>query len=159
LLIFQWRSPILADMVWPALVLEQRIMSIAPIAGGLVVEWLVLWFGGFGLSWKRAAIVDLVMNVVSTCVGILLIPALGLMWEFFPGSFLNEAFHVGTFNYGTWAVTFAIAVLATSLIEVAVVKWGFTISISKRRFFILCLANTASVGIAFVSLWIKPTKL
>jgi len=159
LLILQSPSPILADMVWPALVLEQRTLSVAPIAGGLLVEWLALCFGGFGLSWKKAAVVDIAMNAVSTGVGIPLIPVLGFMWELFPGSFINDAFHVGTFNYGTWAVTFAIAVLATTLIEAAVVRWGFKIAIGKRRFSILCIANTASVAIAFASLWINPPRL
>ena len=62
----------LADMLWPALVLEQRLLSAIPITVGLGNEWLALRFGGFGLSWKKAVVVDLVMNTVSSVAGILL---------------------------------------------------------------------------------------
>jgi hypothetical protein len=146
-------------MVWPALVLEQRILSVIPIAAGLIVEWLALCFCGFGLSWKKAIVVDLVMNAVSTGVGVVLIPVLGIAWEFFPGLVLYKIFKVGTFNPGTWAATFVIAVLVTTAIEAAVVRWGFKVPLGRRRFCILCAANCVSVAIAFASLWIFPPKL
>ena len=110
------------------------------------------------MSWKRAAVVDVVMNAVSTGVGIILIPALGMVWEIFPSLVLYRIFHVGTFNAGTWAATFLIAVLATTAIEAAVVRWGFKISLGHRRLWVLCAANSVSVAIAFVSLWIHPPK-
>ena len=77
----------LADMVWPALMLERRSLSTLPIAAGLAVEWLVLWRAGFGLSRKKAAVVDLVMNTVSTGAGLVTIPLLGFLragmrWRF-----------------------------------------------------------------------------
>jgi hypothetical protein len=151
-------SVVLADMVWPALVLEQRLISVVPISVGLVVEWLALRFG-FGLSWKRAALVDIVMNLASTVAGIPLIPLLGLAWEVFPGLVLYKVFNIGTFNPGTWAATFLIATLATVAVEAAVVRWGFKIALSRYRFGILCAANAASVAIAFGSLWLHPPRL
>jgi len=146
-------------MFWPAMVLEERLLSVIPIVAGLVVEWLALRFGGFDLSWKKAAVVDVVMNAVSTIVGIVLIPVLGLVWEIFPGVVLYKFFSIGTFNPGTWAATFAMAVFATTAIEAAVVNWGFKIQLDRRRFWILCGANGLSVAIAFASLWVHPTKL
>ncbi len=148
-----------ADVVWPALVLEQRTLSVLPITAGLIVEWLALCFGGFGLSWKKAAVVDVVMNAVSTGIGVILIPALGLVWELGPGQVLFRIFNIGTFNPGTWAVTFLIAVLAATIIEASVVRWGFKIPLGRRRFSILCAANCASVAIAFASIWLKPPRL
>jgi len=148
-----------ADMVWPALVLEQRLVSVIPITVGLLTEWLVLRLGGFGLSWKRAAIVDIVMNLVSTIAGIPLIPLLGLVWEVLPGQVLYKFFNIGTFNPGTWAATFVIATLATTGVEAAVVRWGFKIALGWRRFGILGLANSLSIAIAFVSLWLRPPHL
>ena len=152
-------APLYADMVWLALVLEERILSVIPITAGLVVEWLALRFGGFGLTWKKAALVAVVMNAVSTGVGMFLIPALGFAWEYFPGSVLYRIFNVGTFNPGTWAATFLIAVLATTAIEAVVVRWGFKVLLGRRRVWILCAANCVSVAIAFASLWIYPPKL
>jgi hypothetical protein len=139
--------------------LEQRLLSVIPIAIGLVVEWLALWLGGFGLSWKRAGIVDIGMNAVSTVVGIVLIPALGFAWELFPGSIIYPILHVGTFNPVTWGATLVLAVVATTLVEFATVRWAFRIRLNIRRFAIILAANGASVGIAFWSLWRHPPKL
>jgi hypothetical protein len=150
---------LLADMVWPALLLEQRILGVIPIIAGLLVEWLFLWLGGFGLSWKRAAIVDVVMNLASTLAGIVVIPVLGMIWEFFPGMLIYRIFKLGTFNWGTWAATFLMAIFATTLIEAGVIRWGFKIVLDRRRFFILCAANCVSVAIAFISLWMHPPRL
>jgi hypothetical protein len=148
--------PIIGDLIWPALVLEKRILSVAPITAGLIVEWVALWLGGFGLSWKRAVVVDLVMNGISTLAGIVVIPVLGLAWEVLPGMVLYKVFNIGTFNSGTWLATFAMAVLATTAIEAAVVKWGFKIGLGSRGFWIICAANVASVAIAFWSLRRHP---
>jgi hypothetical protein len=152
-------TPIIADMVWPALVLERRILSVLPITVGLVVEWLALWLGGFGLPWRKAAAVDLVMNTASTGAGILALPLLGFLWEIFPGLLLFKVFHVGTFNPGTWLATLAIAILATTAIEATVLRWGFEIVLGSRRLLVLCAANVVSVAIAFASLWTNPPKL
>lgn len=146
---------LLADMVWPALILEQRLLSAIPIIAGLLTEWLALRLG-FGLSWKRAAVVDVVMNLVSTGAGVPLIPLLGLAWEIFPGLVMYKFFNIGTFNAGTWVATFVMATLVTTTVEAAVVKWGFKIALGWRRFGILGLANSLSVAIAFVSLWLRP---
>ena len=149
-------APILSDMVWPALLLEQRLISVIPISVGLMTEGLALRFGGFELSWKRAALVDVVMNTVSTIAGIPRIPLLGLAWEFFPGTVLYKFLNIGTFNPGTWVATFLLATIATSMLEAAVVTWAFKIAMNKRRLGVLCLANSLSVGIAFASLWLHP---
>ena len=146
----------LADMVWPALVLEQRLISVVPITLGLLTEWVALRFGGFGLSWKRAALVDIAMNLVSTVAGIPLIPLLGLAWEVFPGQMLYKFFNIGTFNPGTWAATFVLATIATTAVEAAVVRWGFKIALGWSRFGVLGLANSLSIAIAFISLWLRP---
>jgi hypothetical protein len=147
-----------ADMVWPALILEQRLISVIPICIGLVVEWLALRFGGFGLSWKRAAIVDVAMNAVSAVVGIPVIPLLGLAWEVVPGQLLYRL-NIGTFNPITWLATLVIATVVTALIEAGVVAWGFKLAITRKRFGVLFLANGASIGIAFASLLLHPPRL
>jgi len=149
---------LLADVVWPALYLENRLLSVLPISIGLIAEWLFLYFGGFGLSWKKATIVDVVMNTVSSVAGIALIPALGLLWEFGPGSLVNRIFNVGTFNPVSWVATFMLSVGASTAIEAVVVRWGFKIPLGWRRFWVLCGANALSTGIALASLWIHPPQ-
>ena len=142
-----------ADVIWPALVLEQRLWSLPPILSGLAVELVVLLWA-FRLPFGEAVLVDVVMNLGSTLAGTLLIPLGGLAWEIGPG--LPFADKLGTFNPYAWAATFLIAVGATTLIEAFIVKKVFEISLGRRRFLWLCAANCASVGIAFASFRGRP---
>jgi hypothetical protein len=140
-----------ADVVWPALLLEQKLLGIVPISVGLIIEWLVLWLG-FALPLRKAAVIGASMNVFSMLVGILFIPVLGLGWDVLLGSLLYSVFNVP----GTWIPASLMAVLVNTTVETGVVKWGFKVPLSRRRVSLLCAANCASVAIAFVSLWLRP---
>jgi hypothetical protein len=148
-----------ADLVWPALALEQRMLSVVPIITGLIVEWLALWLGGFGLTWKKAIVVDVVMNVASALIGLFLIPALGMGWEYGPEQLVDRLIPIGMTFQIDWLVMYAIAVAATTAIEAAVVRWGFRIRLGTRRFAILFGANAISVGFAFVSAMMHPAPM
>ena len=148
---------VLADLIWPALFLEQRLLSIPVIAGGLIIEYFFIW-SFTELGAVRAALADLVMNGASTLLGIFLIPIAGIIWEFFPGVYLYQLFNVGTFNPGTWAVTFCIAVLINAGLETFVLSKVFKQKMGKRGFGWLCMANALSVGLAFGSFLIYPTR-
>jgi hypothetical protein len=148
-----------ADLVWPALALEQRMLSVVPIIAGLIVEWLALWLGGFGLTWKKAALVDVVMNATSALIGIFLIPALGMGWEYGPAQLIDRLIPIGITFQIDWFAVFVIAVAVTTAIEASVVRWGFRIPLGPRRFSILFGANAVSVGFAFVSVMLHPTPM
>jgi len=148
-----------ADLVWPALALEQRMLSILPIVAGLIVEWLALWLGGFGLKWNKAALVDVVMNATSALIGIFLIPALGMGWEYGPGQVVDRLIPIGMTFQIDWLAVYVIAVAVTTAIEASVVRWGFKIPLGLRRFSILLGANAVSVGFAFVSVMLHPSKM
>ena len=150
-------TPILADMIWPALFLESRLLSIPVILAGLVVEYFVVW-RLTDLGVKRSIFADLAMNTASTLLGILLIPIAGIIWEIFPGIFLYKWFNLGTFNPGTLVATFCMAVLVNAAIETFVVAKGFKQKMGKRGFGWLCIANAVSVGIAFGSLLFFPNQ-
>ena len=94
------------------------------------------------------------MNFASTLLGILLIPIAGLAWEFFPGSVLYRIFDVGTFNPGTWVMTFLFAVAINAALESLVIRWAFKTKLGKRGFWGLVVANAVSVGLAFGSLFV-----
>ena len=132
----------LADVVWPSLILELRLLSPIPIGCGLIVEWVLLHLA-FDLTWKKAAWVDIVMNAASTVAGSFLIPQAGLI--------LHQRFSALDF-----LLSYLIAVLTSTAIEAAVVKWLFKIPLNRRRLWILCGANGLSTGIALVSLIIFP---
>jgi hypothetical protein len=146
---------IFADMVWPALFLEQRLLAVPVISAGLLLEYVfVLRITELGT--KRSILADLVMNAVSTLAGILLIPIAGIAWELFPGTFLYHNFNLGTFNPWTWTATFLLAVAINTTIEFFVLRRFFKQRLGKRGFGWLFVANTLSVGLAFASFLIFP---
>lgn len=151
-------QPAQADFVWPALYLIQRTDSWWAIGLGFAVEFPIVWRLTRSSLWKSIAI-DLVMNLASVLLGTILIPLLGIGWEFFPGSILYRIFDVGTFNPGTWFATFLLAVLVNGVVESLAIERLFRIPIGRRGFWLICLANSLSVGVAFASLFAFPLTM
>jgi len=147
-----------ADVVWPSLYLETRLMSLESIGLGLLVEFIVIW-GVFKFSLPRALLADIVANAASSILGIILIPLSGVMWEIFPGSIINYLFHWGTFNPVGWGASFVLACLVNVALEGYVLEGIFKQTFNRKTFSWLLFANAASVGIAFVSLWWDPPTL
>ena len=81
-------APIGTAAVWPALLLEGRILTWWAILVGLVVEYFFVR-NITELSWSRAALADVAMNAATSVIGILLIPISGIAWEIFPGILLT----------------------------------------------------------------------
>ena len=148
--------PAYADMVWPALYLEQRMVSWWAIAVGLIIEYLfVRKLTGFGMI--KSIWANLIMNFASTLLGLTLIPITGVIWELIAEkSGLYSLLRVHTFNPVTWAVTLLIAVLINTVIETFVLVKIFKSKIGWQGFWWLALANSMSVGLAFLSLWFIP---
>lgn len=152
-----WPGIALADMVWPALFLELRLLSWWAIASGLVAEYLfVRWL--FGIPIRLAAIATLCGNGASTILGIILIPLAGIAWEFFPGSVYMSLFKWGTFNPVTWTATFLLACAINTALEANVYRRAFKFVVSRSTLLWLFVANTVSVGLAFASLFIAPLE-
>lgn len=145
---------VLADVVWPALVLNARLFAWLPIVAGLFAEAMVLLFA-FNMPSQRALPAAIIMNALSTVLGLFLIPLAGLLWEIFPGLILYKAFHIGTFNLATWTATFLLAVLVNSAIELTVLE-HFGIPWIRKNFVLLGLANVLSVGLAYTSFVYSP---
>ena len=149
-----------ADLVWPALLLEQRMIAGLPIAAGLVAEWLVLWLCGFRLTLEKSGRCrSFVMNTVSSLVGIPLIPFLGFVWEFFPGVIIQKFLHVGTFNPITWIATPVLATFATTVVEAIVVRCGFKIALGQSRFGPYSWRTRSALGSHLPSLFLHPPQL
>lgn len=136
----------LANVVWPALYLLGRMVSLWVIAFGLFVEFFFVW-RMTGLGWRRAAWADAAMNLASGVVGLILIPAAGLVVVLpFPS----------TFGPASWVATFCVAVLTNAWVEGLVLRKGFGRSVGRRGVWLLCLANALSVGAAFGSFRLYP---
>ena len=149
---------ILADMVWPALFMEDRLMSLWVILLGLAVELAVIIYA-MKVSWKWAIFLDLVMNGTSAFFGIFLIPYAGLAWEYGPGTLMYRLFGVGTFNPLTWLATFIGIVLINTLIEWPIARFLFKVPKERRPFLWVAVANVLSVAIALVSVFIVPPNV
>jgi len=148
---------IFADVVWPALFLQSRLLSVPVILAGLAIEYFFVWrITTLGVWWSMLA--DVAMNAASSLLGIFLIPAAGIVWEVFPGILLYKGLNWGTFNPITWAGTFCMAVLINAALETFVLAKGFKQKMGKRGFAWLCLANGITVGIAMVTLVIRPIR-
>ena len=104
--------PTYADVVWPARVLEPTAPERYTYHRGTDGRMAAVRFGGFGLWWKRCAVIEVVMNAVSTAAGVVLIPALGLL----PGQVVNRVLGVGTFNPITWTAPLLMTALVTTAI-------------------------------------------
>jgi hypothetical protein len=148
----------MADVVWPALYLETRLFSWYAIGIGLVAEYLfVRWL--FDLSIKRAVVATSVANGISAFAGIIFIPLAGIIWEFFPGLIYTKILNWGTFNPITWAATFALACLINTFIEAMVYRKVFNLQVRRREFWWIFLANTVSVAVAAITLFLVPLGL
>ena len=143
---------IFADVIWPALFLEARLLSIWIILVGLVVEYFFVWritnLGPF-----KSILADVVMNAASTIPGIILIPAFGLVVAIVSGELVGNAF-----SPIVWTATFLTCVVLNTLIEWFVLWKLFKQALGKKQFWMLALANGLSVGIAFASFLVYPIK-
>jgi hypothetical protein len=144
-----------ADLVWPALFIEPRLLSVPIVVVGLLIEASVLRFG-FQMRWPRAIFASVVVNSISAALGAILIPLAGVAWEFFPGALIDRALNVGTFNPLTWSATFFLAVAVTTGVEVVCLRAIFKVPWTPRTWGLWLIANAASVSLAFASFAVQP---
>jgi hypothetical protein len=77
-----------SDIIWPALVLEQRLFSFWAIGFGLAVELAILYWVTT-LDFPRCILADLRMNAVSAGLGLFLIPLFGMAFDFTTGGWIG----------------------------------------------------------------------
>ena len=140
-----------ADIVWPALFLEEHILKWYVIGAGLVIEYFFI-LRLLKVDFKKAILITFTMNLISTLLGFILIPLGGIIWELFPMSLIFYFFNIGTFNPITWIATSIIATFINTFIEYFSIKWIFKMELGKRIFWWLGLANLLSVALALISL-------
>ncbi len=149
-----------ADVVWPALYLEIRLLSFFPIIAGLIVEYFfTLYF--LEKNPIKAFIATFLANLISVLLGILLIPLSGIIWGIFPGIILNGLFDISNFSPIDWIGTFILAVLVNVALEGFFYKKFFKLKtfLKTKLSLWLFLANSISVGIAMTSLYLNPIYL
>ena len=140
------------DVVWPALVVEERLGALPAIAGGLVIEWPFVR-AILATSWSRGAIATVVANGVSAVLGLVALPSLGALWEVTTA----DALYGRLSPARTEDVGMVVALLLAVSINVAVETWvlvrGFGAKASWRTVGLLACANALSVGLAAFTRW------
>jgi hypothetical protein len=145
---------IVGDIVFPELLFEGRLLAWWIILIGLALELPFVRLIT-GLPLKKCVLADLAMNAVSTAVGVVLIPVLGLGWELGGPRVLGDH----RFDLLHWSGSFLLAVVVNSVIELTVLVLGFKQQFNLRSFLWLFLANSLSVGLALWSLFHDPPRL
>lgn len=150
LLLIIFPSIAFANVVWPGLLLAQR-MALWAIPAGLIIETAI-----FTLMMKhplaKSFKVIFVVNAFSTIIGAIGAAVGGLLWEASFGIAFYKLLDIGTFNPITWLFTLVIAAYLSYFSEVKSLKWFFKIELEKRESILFLIANIVSTLVAFISI-------
>ena len=133
-----------ANVIWPSIVIAQGLRSYDVILLGLLIE--IIFIKCFEKqSWLRCGLIGVIMNLVSTLVGIILIPAVGFLGTLALG-LLSEIIPAlgNTFDTPVWIFSYILTILANAVIEGLTVRYSAKIPFKKTFWWLLC-ANTLSV--------------
>jgi hypothetical protein len=145
--------PANADIVWPSLYIAKGMTSLNVILAGTIVELLfVKYFAE--ISWKTALLTTIVMNFITTALGIILIPVSGLGSELIFDFVFHayDKFGIGTFHWSHWIVSYLLVILINTLIECIYIKLTLKLEL-KKIFGWMLFANGISVFLCFLFLF------
>ena len=142
---------VLADVVWPALFLSDRMSAWWCVVASILLEAFALWRFA-RVRPAKALLASIVMNAVSALCGSLLLPLLGIRWEELAHLTYNAWFGWGTFNWITQAATWGIAVLLCTVIETFVLWLVFALPWTRRLTVVVLAANAVTVTMAWLTL-------
>jgi hypothetical protein len=148
----------LADVVWPSLLLVSRLYAWWIIAAGLVIEYLFVQLLT-KTSPPRAALMTVCMNAVSSAIGWIGILLFGSLWDL-AGSMLLSPLYLTGWKVAPqvhWLGSTAVAALVSTAIELSTLCVFFGITWTKRFFWWLALANFVTTGIAVWSILAMPS--
>ena len=135
-----------ANIIWPSLVIAQGLRSYDVILLGLLIE--VIFVKIFEKqTWLRCGIIAVIMNLVSTLLGVILIPALGFFGTLVLG-LLSEIIPAlgNTFDTPVWIFSYILTIFINAFVEGMTVHYTAKIPL-KKTFWWLLFANTLSVAV------------
>lgn len=142
--------PANADLVWPSLYITKGMLSIKVILIGLIIE---LFFVKYctKVDWKKAFIVTILMNLITTILGIIFIPLSGLGSEFVFDFVFHayDKFGIGSFHWSHWLTAYLLVIFINTFIEGMFIKLTLKLTF-KKIFWWLLIANSLSVFICFL---------
>ena len=142
--------PASADLVWPSLYITKGMLSIKVILIGLIIA---LFFVKYctKVDWKKASIVTILMNLITTILGIIFIPLSGLGAEFVFDFVFHayDKFGIGSFHWSHWLTAYLLVIFINTFIECMFIKLTLKLTL-KKIFWWLLIANSLSVFICFL---------
>ena len=132
-----------ANIVWPSLYIAAGMRSWYIILIGLVIEILFVKYF-LKETYLKSILISFVMNLVSTVIGVVLIPLSGLI-----GEILMIPFDTGTFHPTHWLISYIFAILSNVLVEGLTIKHIFKYRF-RKMFWWLCVANAISIIICIL---------
>jgi hypothetical protein len=150
-------SPLIANVVWPALYAEAKINSLPIIALSLVIEFFFLRHL-FNLTNKNALLYNLAANIASGLLGLLGRPLSGILYEVTIGMLLMWLFDWGTFNPVTWVSVPTFGGALNAIIELFTIRIIWKHKITKRNFYWIWFANIITISIATAWVAIFPSN-
>ena len=137
--------PAKADIVWPSLYIAKGMLSLKVIILGLIIETLfVKYFTE--TDWKKASLITILMNLITTVLGVVLIPLSGLCSELVFDFVFHayDKFGLGTFHWSHWLVSYLLVISINTCIEGLFLKLILKLKL-KQIFRWLFAANAISV--------------
>ena len=145
-----------ANTIWPfvAYYMQQEFLdNVSTISIGFAIEFFIVW-KAFAVTARKALAADIVMNLASTVIGLVMLYGLALAgFGVFGEGIAYEFREPGQFVL-VLAANFAFVCLINSLIEGAILRWAFKLPLNVRNVAYLLLANALSVAVSLVGLWI-----
>jgi len=135
-----------ANIVWPSIYIAEGMRSFWVIVLGLIIETVIVKIFE-KQTWLRAVLISVIMNLVSTLLGIILLPAIGFVGVILLG-FLAEIIPAlgNTFDLPVWIFSYILAILTNVVIEGYTTQFTARIPF-KNMFWWMLLANTLSVAV------------
>lgn len=136
-----------ANVAWPALLLEERLVAIPTIMLGVLLESVTLrWL--FLLPWSRAIFVSAAVNAASSVVGLFAIPVSGLFVAVMTAGIVG----VEVFSPLGWIVTLIGAATVSAGIEGYVLGRYFSLPFSRACWLVWWVANLLTTYFAFMTI-------
>ncbi len=132
-----------ANMIWPSIYIVGQYYAWYVILVALMIEILAAHFC-LKITWGRSALIMFVANAISAILGLLLIPASGILVEV-----LTTPFGGGTFDLSHWILDYLCVVFSNTAVEGLALKWIFKYPFKSNLAWLLC-ANTVSVIVSVI---------
>ena len=138
-----------ADVVWPSVYIAGGMTSIKVIIAGLIIETIFVKIFT-GTKWLKSFVLTFIMNLITSVIGIILIPLSGLGVELIFDIFKTyEKYHIGTFHWSHWICSYFAVIIINTLIEGLFLKLTLKLKF-KNIFWWMLIANALSVLICII---------